>query len=85
MYCFSSFDIQDKLEACFIPAGFDTVDLIKISTAVKHNAEEVQHKLKSDMAARKVRCVVSQIVFICLSLFILCMGKIWLYSHKFQF
>jgi len=56
MYYFLSIGFQDKLEACFIPAGFDTVDLIKISTAVKHNAEEVQHKLKNDIAARKVWC-----------------------------
>ena len=44
--------LEDKLEKCFIPAGFDTADLIKISCAVKHVPAEVQSKLKADIAKK---------------------------------
>lgn len=40
------------MEKCFVPAGFDTVDLIKISTGVKHVPEEFQSKFKAGLVAK---------------------------------
>jgi hypothetical protein len=45
---------QDKLETCFVPAGFDTAELIRISSGVKHVPGEYQSRFKTDLA-RKVR------------------------------
>lgn len=40
------------MEKCFIPAGFDTVDLIKISTGIKHVPEEFQGKFKAELLTK---------------------------------
>lgn len=40
------------METCFIPAGYDTPDFIKIATGVKHAPGEFAAKFKAEVAKK---------------------------------
>jgi hypothetical protein len=46
--------VQEKVETIFNPAGFDTAELVKIASGVKHTPGEFAARFKADLAKKTV-------------------------------